>query len=60
MELIQSFIAIAQAAASQQAPQKNSNSTVAADQSTQSPESAAIEALLFKKPHFAVRTATQK
>jgi hypothetical protein len=60
MELIQSFIAIAQVAASQQAPQKNSNSTVVADQSTQSPESAAIEALLFKKPPSAVRTATQK
>ncbi len=60
MELIQSFIAIAEAAAEQQAPQKNTKSTVKADQSPQSPESAVIEALLFNKPPATIRTDTQK
>jgi hypothetical protein len=60
MELIQSFIAIAEAAAEQQAPQKNKNSTVVADQSPQSPESAVIEALLFNKPPATIRTEPQK
>jgi hypothetical protein len=57
MELIQSFIAILEAAAEQQVPQKNTNSTVTADQPTQSQESVVVEALLFNKPVSTVRTA---
>jgi hypothetical protein len=59
MELIESFIAILEAAAEQQAPPKDSNSTVVAHQPTQSQELAAVEALLFKKSPSAVQTATQ-
>ncbi|HEY9633502.1 MAG TPA: hypothetical protein V6D14_08860 [Coleofasciculaceae cyanobacterium] len=57
MELIQSFIEIAETAAKQQALQKNANITVAAHQPTQ--ELAAIEALLFNKPPSAVRMYCQ-
>jgi hypothetical protein len=47
MELIESFIAILEAAAERQASQENSNSTVAAHQPTKSQEAAAFEGLLF-------------
>ena len=59
MELIQSFIEILEAAAEQQAPQKNTNSTVTAHQPTQSQKSVAVEALLFNKPPSTVRSAAQ-
>lgn len=58
MELIQSFIAILEAAAERQASQENGNFTVVAHQPTRSQESAALEALLFNKPPSAVPTAT--
>lgn len=56
MELIQSFIAVAEAAAKQQIPQDNINSAVGADQPTKSQESAVVEALLFNKPLSVVRS----
>jgi hypothetical protein len=59
MELIQSFIAIAETAANQQALQKNTNSTVRTHQPPQSPESATVEALLFNKPVSVEQTAAQ-
>jgi hypothetical protein len=59
MELIESFIAILEAAAERQASQENSNSTVAAHQPTKSQEAAAFEGLLFNKVPSAVQTATQ-
>lgn len=59
MELIQSFIAILEAAAERQASQENSNSTLASHQPTKSQEAAAIEALLFNQPPSVVQTATQ-
>jgi hypothetical protein len=57
MELIQSFIAIAETAANQQALQTNTNSTVRTHQPPQSPESATVEALLFNKPVSVEQTA---
>ena len=59
MELIQSFIAILEAAAERQASQENSNSTVAAHQPTKSQEAATVEAFLFNQPLSVVQTATQ-
>lgn len=59
MELIQSFIAILEAAAERQASQENSNSIVADHQPTQSQEAAAVEALLFNKVPSGMQTATQ-
>ena len=56
MELIESFIAIAEAAAKQQALQKNTNSTVAAYQGTQSQELTPAQVLLFNQPHSAVQS----
>ena len=56
MELIQSFIAIAEAAAKQQTLQKNANSTVAVYQAAQSQELTPAQVLLFKKPHSAVQS----
>jgi hypothetical protein len=56
MELIQSFIAIPEAAAKQQALQKNTNSTVEAYQATQSPELTPAQVLLFNQPHPAVQS----
>lgn len=59
MELIQSFIAIAETAANQQALQTKTNSNVTTHQSPQSPESATVEALLFNKPVSVEQTAAQ-
>lgn len=73
MELIQSFIAILESGAKQQASQENTNSTTAHQpsentalpvremnsriQRPQSQESVAVEALLFNKPLSTVQTA---
>jgi hypothetical protein len=59
MELIQSFIAIPEAAVKQQVQQQNLASSVEAHQPTQSQELATVEVLLFKKPFFAGRTVAQ-
>jgi hypothetical protein len=59
MELIQSFIAIPEAAAKQQIQQNNIASIAEAHQLTQSQESATVEVLLFKKPVAAERSGLQ-
>lgn len=59
MDLIQSFIAIPEAAAKQQALQNNANCIMGVHQQSQSQESVAVQVLLFKKPSSEVRPAAQ-
>jgi hypothetical protein len=60
MDLIQSFIAIPEAAAKQQALQSNANCIMGGvNQQSQSQESVAVQVLLFKKPSSEVQPAAQ-
>jgi hypothetical protein len=59
MDLIQSFIAIPEAAAKQQALQNNANCIMGVNQQSQSQESVAVQVLLFKKPSSEVQPAAQ-